>query len=403
MAKGLSLKEFKKNNLFITILMVIVVIGLLFVPDFFGFDNSTSINKTSKVDLDFKSIWSGITDPTFPTAKKETAEAASHVEVLVDKDKKLKGDKPQKKALIKEEPPLQTEVSWETMNGQVNRRLLSKTKALANELASELPLDMRASRFALFDYVAGIDFILDTASSKMSAYEAVQYMERLDLAVSQSLKSENADRAYFVKWSKLSLTSVLGSNYTTSIKESLIPKFNPRIIIKQIVAERIPKAYKKNGKPSAYDYYLTMTGYFQGKDIISVQALHNGDFVGGLFYKTIKSGRGAWFEFEAPRVKSGLLSLVFESNDGQKSVAHYNFSTRGGRFPWKNVVQRENRGTLKARSLEMGKALEARYRFDSQTDNVDFGNLLNLTANNNSHTQGNLLNQSSGKKPYVNF
>jgi hypothetical protein len=399
MGKALSLEQFKKNNLLITVVIVLVVIGLLFVPDFLGFDNANTINKSAHVDFDLKTIWGGITDKSEDSnIAKITTPEVTEVQELPLEEVTDKSDSTQQISIKK-----QSEITWNTISASNNRKLMTAIKIKASALANELPLELRNSKFALYDFIAGLDFIMGSAAKTLSPYEAVQYMERLDLAVTQTLKEEGADRVYLVNWSKISLNTIFGDNYADQVKLSSVPKFSPRIIFKEIKASRFPKATNSSGKVTQYEYQAAIIGYFQGKDVTAVRVLHDGDLVSDLRYTSIKGGRGNWYEFETQQLKSGIISLVFESQDGQKIVVHYNLSARGGRFPWKRIIKNDNQGVIKISSIEMGRALEARYRFNSQTDNVDFGNLLSLTGSTYSPSLGNLTSRASGNNPYVQF
>lgn len=95
---------------------------------------------------------------------------------------------------------------------------------MAIEIAKKMPTRNAGTRYALFNFASGVDFLFDHGPQILSAREASLYLNSLDQAIGRAMGRQAVDRSIVLKWSKVSF----GPAISPSGGADIVP-FNPAL------------------------------------------------------------------------------------------------------------------------------------------------------------------------------
>jgi hypothetical protein len=222
--------------------------------------------------------------------------------------------------------------TWEQLRSKTTQRGLKDLQRKLAVLSRDLG-DYPQSKFALTNLFSGIDSVLNDLERHMSAAEAIEYLEELDLTVTRTLVKEGAPRAEMIRWSEISLAAVLGTRRADRLKQGSVPRFDPRLTLQQV---QVFKPGDSGGRfvPGG-SVRVSFEAALVGEEISKVELFRN-----GFLIRTILPRRD-------PRVK-GLLRAQSEMCDapgvfevrvsdkyGNVSSRYYDFMRRAAQFGWR--------------------------------------------------------------------
>lgn len=355
----------KKNNYLITFLLVAMFFALLFLPEMLGLGTSPAAKIKESLSFDFDSLIPKKND-NFSRGSVRSTDRSK--QVLVSENSK---------------PKVQN-INWTDLRDKKTKRRLNAIKSRTIKLANNLPVSMRDSRFALYNYAAGIDFVLSKGIEVMGPADAINHLENLDITATRTLVKENASRFILNEWSKITLGPKL-SKAATKIKKKAVPPFNPKVIFKELKLIRFLSQRNnynlKKGQVAAWPVI-----YYKGDDVVGfLDVYQNGNklktvTVGDNRNKLVESD---WYSVELPMIRNGIMSIVFKSKDGEKKIKSYSFYGNLGQFEWK-----ENKAD---------KYLIAKYRYRGSERAFKITSSLKYKIPNKVNLVGNLVNDSNGR------
>lgn len=376
MANKISIKDFKSNNYLITVLIVVLFFGLIFLPEMLGLGINPAENIKEGLNFDFSKVWGKDKNNI---QEEEQVEEYVYQEVSPDN------------LLVTNTAPIRknTNISWTLIKSSKTKNDLRAVKGRAISFANSLDERLIGSRYKLFDYASGIEFILNRGQEVMTAEEAYDYILRLDSKVTESFNKENASRDILIKWSNISRIS---SFENVSIRKAVkvVPKFEPMIYFKEIKFVRV-LTDRNNFRIRSGEFVLWPTIYYKGNDVNKfVEVYHNGEKIKTAIGKKVGDEKNDWYVLKAPRVENGVLTFLFHSKDGKKYAANYKFYGKLPQFKWKKSERyKVVNATYRFSEVGQAKALEKSLRYIAPNQKSTYGNLISV-----SNTYGNLIDSN---------
>ncbi|MGI6524194.1 MAG: hypothetical protein ACOX2O_02730 [Bdellovibrionota bacterium] len=375
---ALDLVDFKSNNWFLPVVVIVIVLAIIFVPDFIGSDideagdfdsdlgeqvitldglsetkedlRKTKKVKTKKKEKEAKGGVVGvvdqlpITDGSISSDKKLTQYSylidSGHVEETATEqsEKKLKQSgkstaKDSAKARRGLQPLIPMEsVSWELLKGEDVAEILGNARVAARDLANSLSARYVASKYSLYNFIGGIDVILSGGKKNLSALDAVLYLEYLDMEVTRAFIRERVGRERFSEWAEISITPILGRSAAERFKLAARPQYQPPLELRSVeilvpANVRQSRRNQQSGRRGAKEKAaLRFKGVLEGKDIVRISVYHNGVLLRDLSLKPLNKEKTAFnFELRKGPVE-GLYTLRVENKNGDVATKLYRFS-----------------------------------------------------------------------------
>lgn len=370
----------KKNNYFITFILVAMFFGLLFLPEMLGLGTSPATKIKESLSFDFNNLIPKKNElgaknvgSVRPTQKSESIVIANNRKVVRES------------------------INWANLRDRKTKNHLNKIKSSSLKFAKRLPTHMHNSKFSLYNYAGGIDFVMTKGTDVMTGDAAAKHLENLDIAVTNALIEEKANRFILNEWSKIALSKKL-SKSATKIKKKAVPPFNPRVIFKEIRLIRFlsPRnGYNlKKGQVAAWPEI-----YYKGDDVVRFLDIYqNGNKIKTVIVNDNKDKliKTDWYSAKLPMIRNGIMTIVFKSKDGKRKIKSYKFFGNLSQFKWReNREDKYLEAIHKYRRSSRDKMIEASLKYSASGDVTPVGNLVN-----NSQAKGNLFTKKSN---YTSF
>lgn len=365
LSKGISVQNFSRSNLMLTLIVCLVVIALFFIPELIGFQrslhgtSSTSRFETKRVKVETREIPVSAPIAAVEPSQPSPLEAVSK---LINSSATppltpLNGA-PQSSSLPKEgnapvdpnlvakcvanltEPPQkkmeknlsEIPLTWERIQAPQSQQAMRTAQAEALAIARQLNPKKTQTRYALITYVNAINAVLASPDQFSSPEEAVNYIETVDQSVTKAIFREGSDRADYLQWQKVSLGEELQISRASRLKTQYRMPFNPRVSLEYV-------AVRQFDADQTGPAYLDFRGYMYGKDIERVELYWKGELVSllQLTEPDAKTGR-RYFGYMLADAR-GLYTVVVYDQAGEKYSKSYEF------FPHVTGYTRDGSGT----------------------------------------------------------
>ena len=339
-----------KNILYIGFLLALVV-SLFFIPEIVQFQGKGSAKKkkiTATQSMEFSGV--NLDDLIIKKSPSPDLPSLSKIQSMLDgglldgdsskmQSKSTKaGDSASKSedrvSLIK--ALSDSKITWQELGKPQVKRAIKDAQRDCLQILKDLPAGNNSVRFALINYINGLNILNRAGSKLLEPYQAIEYIEKLDMEVTQSMLSQSTDSSDFEKWKSVSLGGVFEYGEAANMKRDLVMRFNPYLtlmnvnIVKPYEYTRDKKGQlkiRKNTKTA-----LALTGVILGRDTQKIVVYRNGKRLG-----TASVGKKAntdglrVFKYKTKDV-TGVYSFQAETKDGQVNVKSYNFYPRATRF-----------------------------------------------------------------------
>ncbi len=222
-------------------------------------------------------------------------------------------------------------ISWTNLRSRDARRALLETSRRSTVMLQKIPADKDNTRYALLNYISGIDKVAEGAEQAMTAPEAVAYLEKLDLGVTRTMLDDQISRDILMDWSKISLTPILGTRRAERTKERAVPKFNPHTTVTDALIMRQGGHSREfdNTAPLTVDFTLK----FEGAEIKKAWILRNNVPFKNLFLTPgLNPGE---FTAAVKYLRSGEYAVVVQDKNMQTAVTMFSISRLDLQRGWK--------------------------------------------------------------------
>ena len=349
MAQGLQLSDFKRTNYKLIIGVGLVVLGLVFLPDLLNFSGSKKVEKVKVEEEDLIPEEVPNTTNKTPT-EEELLELVNngYIDRMADLKAAQKAGEDGVSKTTEADVMYPEPITWKNIKSAKSIKTLQEARKLALVLADQVPVDRSKSRFALYNFSNGIQSVV-AAKEDFDPIEVLKYLETLDLEVSHTLAREAVERDVLMQWSKISISSVLGSKRTERLKGSIVPSFNPDLQLQQVSLEFIPRQSSESRPIDRSGYTVSFSVSFRGGDVKAINIYHNNHMIKNI---SANSGnRGSHNNSPAPVAPAitvlsqvdvrnedggGSFSVVATDKYGYQAVKYYRFIPKNIRkLPWK--------------------------------------------------------------------
>ena len=237
------------------------------------------------------------------------------------------------------------EVNWSQLKGKTSRRFLQKSLSQVENLYRDIDPTYEESRYALVALASGIRRVMGDLDRSLTAIEAVEFLQHLDMEVTEAMQKDNVPRADFMEWRKISLTPVIGNRKADRVKQGVQRPFNPHLQLVYIEISAVGDSYgrfKRDAKKFAH-----FTLQVQGEDVKSINHYRNGVLEKSIGIRP-KAGTKDTFVSSHHRVDfEGIHTFEVIDKYGSVYRKRYNFSEPSKRFTWVRAAQ----GNLYYKSL----------------------------------------------------
>ncbi len=220
-----------------------------------------------------------------------------------------------------------TEITWDRIKSSESRDALLKARKSAIDIALKIKDNNSSSRYALFNFANGVDFVLEQASQTLSAREATRYVNALDQSVGRAMNQEQIDRSLALRWSKVTLGPVV------SPKEGRFEMrpFNPQLTVTWVKLTQRPR----NGSPDPRGILRAQVGgYMIGDDIASLEFVNPSGSVERRIKITNSSKDGGYRFFRLDVLGNTPCILRVRDKYGMVYQKTYDFYGGSKAFPF---------------------------------------------------------------------
>lgn len=255
-ARALGGTKYNRSNFVITVLVLLLVVALFFIPELVDFQKAltkqpiaTTTPKIATVVKDKAIPSTEVSRPPESSVSSSLAQIVSLIDGgIIDKlraQRSAAKSAPQgggvtdgkeqivvgpKSDEIKAGEMLSKEnITWNDIQNPMTSRFLFSARDDALRIAKAMPEQKAASRFALFNFAAGIARLVDRSGDFRSAGEGVRYLRYLDENVTAAMIREGVDRGVFLQWREVSVGPVIEKGSRT--KQGLQIAFDPKLVL----------------------------------------------------------------------------------------------------------------------------------------------------------------------------
>jgi len=357
LVKDLRVSSLTRNNFFITAMVLLAIIALFFIPELIDFQKSFGGSK--------KKIVSADSDLTRSDAKDKQLEKASPLNRIVElldsgyldklREKRMRGEpiEGDLEAILNSDAPIGEEakaslkldnpelprfagtepLSWKTLKAASSIKALKDAKKRAGDIANSMEKEnYKLAKYALIDFVNGINKVLDSGEKSMKAEDAVSYLSHLDQTVTDSFVKDHVDRATFLRWTETSLGPLFDQSQAQIHKRQMTPDFNPHLTLTYVIVKQ--PADRLGGMKPGNHAYVYIEGYVIGKEVKRMELYRDGKLVRRIGPHKLPDPAGRrWFKIPQRDARGIYTIRVYDKSNTEFSRS-FNFYDRATSFPW---------------------------------------------------------------------
>ncbi len=224
--------------------------------------------------------------------------------------------------------------TWDALLAPKIRVPLDKSANSSLKIAKAIPATYVRTKYALLDYVKGIETIRGKGLGVIPASDAVEYLHHLDAVVTLRMQEERVPREFLLRWNESSLKEPFVTSLSVQQKKQMINNFQPHITLSKVVVRRKGENYHADRSQPAI---VNVRGYVKGGDTAKLSYYYNSDDFkpsGLTLQKPDKFGR-RMFRLTHIKVFEGD-TLTFRATDIKENVfdKKYRFLPNASRFQW---------------------------------------------------------------------
>lgn len=276
-----------KSVLF-SLMALLLVIGLFFIPEIIQFKRAVS--GTAKTAGEMKTFQTATVKT--PADKKESQ--LSRIASLIDSgyldriksDQHKDGKKPDEKkpeastavnTSAKVAAPegertikaIDASLTWKALKSRDSKSSLNKAKDQIMDILTDIPVDLRGSRFALLNFANAIEQITSGGAEKTTpAPQALALLEKLYTTTVNEFLREGISQVAYKRFVGIDFGSVL--NNASPLLSGSAVAFNP-----QLTLMKIGLTQKKQGKTEG-TLIANIEGFVVGDDVVRIEIVSGG-------------------------------------------------------------------------------------------------------------------------------
>lgn len=343
LAAAINISRFNKSSVLVTGLVVVMVVGLFFIPELVDFQFSGSSSRSSESPLATSANVDQSERRVVRVQEPPAVSPLAQVSALIDNGyidrlvQERAGRTPgsTSDSAATENALAGRAVSWSDIREGEVKTTLYTARDDASKLAAQLPVRFVNSKFALLSLVSGIDMILSNAQGSMQPQQGLEYLEWLSQSVNDTMIREGVERADFVAWKNVNLGPLLQASRAHREKAQIHMAFSPQLTLDRVTvfkpADRFGH-YQQKGPVN-----VNIAGHFKSRDVKRIAIFGNGRFMREVFYGPgDKEGESGFSLIEV----DGTQVITFKVWDVNGSVYEksYLFYPKARRFAWSPVT-----------------------------------------------------------------
>ncbi len=299
--------EYKRNNWTLIICVVAIVLVIIFIPDFLGLDSFFDDGESQQEVVEQPAV-----APAKPKAvtKSETSSSENSSEEGMAYFSNVADDVP-----FEDQQATRPELTWEQVQSPAYQQILINARRTASNLSAAVSTTYENSKYALFNFVTGIDYVMRDAPSRISVNDAMNYLEHLDMEVPRSFVKDGLERNYFSEWEKVSLTKLIGTNRSERFKKMSKPRFHPEITL-GTVEIMVQKSYNKV-KRSRQDVYdasrMNIDFSIKANDAVKGEVYLDSKKIRDIYFPNVQSGASCVQGSVCNAAGSGIVRVELNS------------------------------------------------------------------------------------------
>ncbi len=221
-------------------------------------------------------------------------------------------------------------ISWDTIKSEQVKAALTKARTECSEILGAISEEEPFSRFAMANYIQGLDLLINARDDRFNARQALEYVRYLDREVSRRFNEEDVDYQIYKKWDKVSLGDALKIAENRPYREEAAIPFNPEFLLNLVTVHRIPPPSRPGQINFTDRTQLQIEGSIVHRGIRKVSLFHNNKFLQDLdIPRPPKRGNSPYVYFSTiVEPIDGVFMFRIESDDEEVMIRRYNFYPR---------------------------------------------------------------------------
>lgn len=343
------------RNVLLTVFLLLLVIALFFIPEIVNLHNSISGNSTAPttqspdesalVSTDALSVQRAPVEPQ-PSALdrilllldsgylQQPAKEEQSIARSIERGSQVA---PLESA---QQPPLRSSdllqdgrITWDKLRSKEVVRVFKDAEKAVATLLTNVEQNNRNTVYALLNYRNALQWMGNGGDLSVSADDAVNYIEKLDIEVTRAMLAEHVERADYILWTNVSLGAVLEGSKALALKQKNIAPFNPRFTLTSILIQETIPTKEQRAHGQTVRQTVSIKGFVVGRDIKGgIDVLRNGVRVATIGLSGINEFGMRTFDNSLGRF-DGIISFRISSTQDDHFSKSYRFFPLIRRFP----------------------------------------------------------------------
>ncbi len=228
MAKGtgaLTLSNIRSSNLLVTVLVLVIVLALFFIPELIDFQKYIE-GKESEVKAPAAVLSEQVAKESVNASNIASASGISplgQVLALVQREDPSE-------IMLETDRHIKADISWSDLRGKRALGELRKARTSIRHFEKRLNRNYKNTKEALAMLSEAVERLINDRAieNKMSAEAAYSMVEELVVNVTDALTLDGAVRADLIDWSSVKLLSILNDSQAAQFRDAAVPPFNPQ-------------------------------------------------------------------------------------------------------------------------------------------------------------------------------
>lgn len=345
------------RNVLLTIFLLLLVIALFFIPEIVNLHNSLSGTPSSTTTENSNTAEApalvsseALTSQRAPVVQPQPS-ALDRILLLLDSgylQQPAKEEQAVARAIEQGSAvaPLQSQsqplrssdlldegrITWDKLRSREVVKVFKDAEKSVAQLLTTVKENNRATVYALLNYRNALQWMANGGDRSVSADDAVNYIEKLDIEVTRAMLSEHVERADYILWTNVSLGAVLEGSKALALKQKNIAPFNPRLTITSLMIQESKPNADQRARHEAPRQAVAIKGFVVGRDIKGgIEILRNGVRVGMINLSGINEFGMRTFNNNLGRF-DGVISFKITSSEGDHFTKNYRFFPLVRRF-----------------------------------------------------------------------
>ena len=336
------------RNVLLTVFLLLLVVALFFIPEIVHLHNSLTAGGDTAPSATSSDETALVSTQTLSAQRAPLApqpSALDRILLLLDSGYLQQPAKDEQKvvraieqgSMVAPVQPIESQslrsgdlledgrITWDKLRSREVLKVFKDAEKAVAQLLVSVKDNNRSTVYALLNYRNALQWMSNGGDPSISADDAVNYIEKLDIEVTRAMLAERVERADYILWTNVSLGAVLEGSRALALKQKNIAPFNPRLTITSLDAQE--------GKPSADPHarrippnqIVSIKGFVVGRDIKgNIDILRNGVRIGTLGLSGINEYGMRSFHRNLGRL-DGIITFRVMSAQGDRFSKTYRF------------------------------------------------------------------------------